>query len=425
MPKPIPGAPPAAPGSLAAALAAVPDPRHPLGWRPDRSPLPLVGLVQTAVAAMLCGARSLYAVAQWSRERVEDGPDALVLLGLPPGRSPSVATLHRVFKVLDVAAFARALGGWLAASGVAADDALALDGKTLRGIHGDAVPGVHLVAAFAHRGGAVLDQEPSPGKGQELAAVVAVLGRVPLTGRLVTGDALLTQRAVCAHVVARQGAYLLPVDANQPALLAACEAALSPMRGDGAGRAGTAAGATLAAGGVGAAGGGVTASTMVEPKARHGRREVRRLWALTDPALNDHAGSAGAQRTAWPSLGQVCRVERRRVQVRTGEAEVTVGSAITSRPPAQADAAKLLAALRGHWGIENRLHWLRDVTFDEDRSQIRSGAAPQAVAACRNLAITLLRRAGATNIAAATRTDAGRPLTAIALVTTANHHVMK
>src|SRR5688500_18152136 len=149
MPKPLPLAPPAPPGSLAAALAAVPDPRHPLGWRPDRAPLPLVGILQVAVAALLCGARSLYAVAQWGRERVEDDPAALVPLGLPAGRSPSVATLHRVFKGLDVAAFERVLGGWLATSGVAPDDALALDGKALRGIHGDAVPGVHLVAAYA------------------------------------------------------------------------------------------------------------------------------------------------------------------------------------------------------------------------------------------------------------------------------------
>ena len=181
-----PVAPPAPPGSLAAALAAVPDPRRPRGWRPDRAPLPLVGILQTAVAALLCGARSLYAVAQWGRERVADDPAVLVPLGLPPGRSPSVATLHRVFKGLDIAAFERALGGWLAASGVAADDALALDGKTLRGIQGDAVPGVHLVAAFAHRAGAVLGQAASPGKGQELAAVDLVLGRVPLAGRLVT-----------------------------------------------------------------------------------------------------------------------------------------------------------------------------------------------------------------------------------------------
>ena len=102
---------------------------------------------------------------------------------------------------------------------VAPDDALALDGKTLRGIHGDAVPGVHLVAAYAHQAGAVLAQ-------------------APLTGRLVTGDALLTQRDVSARIVASGGDYLLPVDANQPALLAACEAAFPPVESDGDGRVG-------------------------------------------------------------------------------------------------------------------------------------------------------------------------------------------
>ena len=254
MPKPLPAAPPAPPGSLAAALAAVPDPRRPNGWRPDRPPLPLVGLLQLAVAAMLCGARSLYAVAQWGRERVEDDPTCLVPLGLPPGRSPSVATLHRVFKALDVAAFERALGAWLAGSGVAPDDALALDGKALRGIHGDEVPGVHLVAAFAHRAGAVLGQAASPGKGQELAAAKALLADLPLTGRPVTGDALLTQRDVCVQVVAGKGDYVLPVDDNQPALLAAVAAAFSPLAGDGAGRLGAAAGAAVAEGRTSAAG---------------------------------------------------------------------------------------------------------------------------------------------------------------------------
>ncbi len=238
MPKPLPLAPAAPLGSLAAALANVPDPRRPNGWRPDRSPLPLVGILQVTVAAMLCGARSLYAVAQWGRERVEEDPTALVPLGLPPARHPSVATLHRVFKGLEVAAFEAALGDWLAASGVVPDDALALDGKTLRGIHGDAVPGVHLVAAYAHRAGVVLAQAPSPGKGQELAATQVVLSAVPLAGRPITGDALLTQRAVCEQVVAGQGASLLPVDANQPALLAACEAAFSPVDPDRARRTG-------------------------------------------------------------------------------------------------------------------------------------------------------------------------------------------
>jgi hypothetical protein len=254
MPKPLPTAPPGPPGSLAAALVAVPDPRHPNGWRPDRAPLPLVGLLQLAVAAMLCGARSLYAVAQWGRERVEEDPAALALLGLPPGRSPSVATLHRVFKGLEAAAFERALGDWLLASGVDPDDALALDGKTLRGIQGDTVPGVPLVAAYAHRAGAVLAQAPSPGKGQELAAVRTVLDEVDVAGRVVTGDALLTQRDLCLRIVAGGGAYLLPVDDNQPALLAAVEAAFSPLDGRGAGRLGAADDRPVAGGGTGAAG---------------------------------------------------------------------------------------------------------------------------------------------------------------------------
>ena len=149
------------------------------------------------------------------------------------------------------------------------------------------------------------------------------------------------------------------------------------------------------------------------------------LWALADPALNAHAGEAGQHGAPWPHLAQVCRVERRRARARTGEVEGTVGYAVTSLPPGRADAGRLLALLSGHWGIENKLHWVRDVTFAEDRSQVRTGAAPQVMAACRNLAIALLRRAGQTNIAAATRTYAGRAPQAIALVATAGHRVMK
>ena len=163
-------------------------------------------------------------------------------------------------------------------------------------------------------------------------------------------------------------------------------------------------------------GGGLTSVRVVEPTARHGRREERLLWALTDPALNADAGSAGTRGEAWPHLAQVCRLERERVDCRTGEIERKVTYLVTSLPPARADAAALLALVRGHWGIENRLHRVRDATFDEDRCQIRSGAAPQAVAACRNLVLALLRRAGATNLAAAVRTYAGRPGRAIQVV---------
>ncbi len=155
------------------------------------------------------------------------------------------------------------------------------------------------------------------------------------------------------------------------------------------------------------------------PKAGHGRQEVRLVWVLQDPALNAYAGSAGTVGAAWPHLQQGCRVERQRTLRRRGQVvKVTreVTYAVTSRGPERAPAAALAAGLRGHWGIENRTHWVRDVTFDEDRSQLRSGAAPQAMAAVRNLAVALLRRAGCTNIAAALRTYAARPHAAVALL---------
>jgi hypothetical protein len=221
-------------GSLAAALAAVPDPRQPFGWNPARAPLPLVGLLQFAVVAILCGARSLYAMAQWGRERVEDDPTLLTELGLPAGRSPSVATLHRVFKALDIEAFEQAVGHWLAATGVQPTEPIALDGKTLRGVHGAGLPGVHLISAHAHGAGAILAQVRSAGKGQELAAVKRLLAAEAraghlVAGRFVTGDALMTQRTISAQIVAGGGAYVLPVDANQPTLREGIAEAFSPL----------------------------------------------------------------------------------------------------------------------------------------------------------------------------------------------------
>lgn len=158
--------------------------------------------------------------------------------------------------------------------------------------------------------------------------------------------------------------------------------------------------------------------TVRAPKRRHGRDEVRLLWALADPVVLRGAGAHGTVGAPWPHLAQVARVERRRTVYRRGQVHpmVEVTYAITSLPPARADARTLLGHLRGHWGIENKTHYVRDVTFDEDRSQVRTGAAPQAMAAVRNLVLALLRRAGHPNIAAALRTYAGRPADAVALI---------
>lgn len=143
------------------------------------------------------------------------------------------------------------------------------------------------------------------------------------------------------------------------------------------------------------------------------------IRALADPEQNAYVGSSGTHGTPWPHLRQIGAIERHRLQVRHGQIIATereVRYYVTSLAPEQADAKALLALARGHWGIENRLHHVRDVTFDEDRSQMRSGAVPQTFAACRNLVIGLLRHTGAANIAAALRTYAARPADAALLV---------
>ncbi len=206
--------------TLKEALDLVPDSRSSQGRRHS-----LGAILALATCAMLCGARSLYAIAQWGRDQ---GGATAKLLGFSQEKTPCVATLHRVFKGLNVAAFEAAVGSWLADSGVEPDDPLSLDGKTLRGIHGKEIPGVHLVSAYASRAGAVLVQVAAPGKGQELAAAKEVLRQVPLEGRVVVADALLTQREVCEQIVAGGGEYVLPVKANQPTLYRDLEAAFSP-----------------------------------------------------------------------------------------------------------------------------------------------------------------------------------------------------
>lgn len=138
------------------------------------------------------------------------------------------------------------------------------------------------------------------------------------------------------------------------------------------------------------------------------------MWVLADAELAAYAGSAGTVGKPWPHLQQLCWFRRERTV--KGVTSVETGYAITSLVSGEADATRLLGLSREYWGIENKLHWVRDVTFAEDRSQVRSGAAPQVCAGLRNLVIALLRRRGAPNIAAALRTFSGRPRQALALV---------
>lgn len=214
------------PVTLAEALKTIPEFR-----RQHLREHELYAVLQIAVAAMLCGSRSPYAVAQWARERFVDAPELLEALGCKPGKYPSHPTIHRVFAGLDVEAFERALGEWLsglAQRGLKPDDLLAVDGKTLRGIHGEELPGVHLVAVYAVHSDRVLAQMTAGGKGTELNAVKGALSQVDLAGKVVTGDALQTQRDVCEQIVGGGGDYLFPLKENQLTLLSDVRDAFPP-----------------------------------------------------------------------------------------------------------------------------------------------------------------------------------------------------
>lgn len=243
--------------SLAAALAAVPEHRRPRGFKAHQPPSPLVPLLVLLLAGLLCGRRGYEAIAEWAAACAQDHPELLDALGLGAARrprTPVAATLFRMVRDVAHVALQAALQGWLltvaealhqvgapvAGLGVPLDQ-ITLDGKTVRGASArrpETAP-LHLVAAYVPALAHVLDQVDTDGKGRELAAVAVLLGRLPLRGRVLTGDALLTQREVCQTILDGGGDYLLPVKDNQPSLLADLQEAFSPSGLPAGRRAGT------------------------------------------------------------------------------------------------------------------------------------------------------------------------------------------
>jgi len=183
--------------SLWEVFAEVPDPRDSQG---RRHPLPAV--LTLAVVAMLSGARSLYAIAQFGRDR---GKAFAQALGFTRDVPPCCATLHLLFKALDRKAFERAIRRWTASRVAAGWRSVSLDGKTLRGVQGHQVPGVHLLAAYAHEAKTVLDQIPVNAKTNEHKTALELLNLIPVEGKVVTGDAMFCQRDLSRKIRKKRG----------------------------------------------------------------------------------------------------------------------------------------------------------------------------------------------------------------------------
>jgi predicted transposase YbfD/YdcC len=368
------------PRPLIEVFSDIPDVRKSRGKRH-----PLSAMLALSCCAMLCGSRSYSAIAEWGRNY---GSTIAHALGFTH-TTPCASTLHTIFGRLDCEVFEATLGVW--ADSVVAhtptmpeapEAAMAVDGKTLRGSKKQGAPGTHLLSVLAHRLGLTLTQQAVAAKTNEIKEVETVLNQLVLTGRVVTMDALLTQRQVAQTIVDAGGDYVMIVKENQPQLKADIELVFTlPPAGD-------------------------RQESVRTVDVGHGRIETRNL--TTSEALGGYSD--------WPGLAQVFEVGRHVITKKTGTERVEVVYGVTSLSAERATPGRVLELVRGHWAIENKSHWVRDVTFDEDRSQVRGGNIPQVMAALRNTAIGLLRWAGHTNIAAACRRLAAQPAQALALI---------
>lgn len=359
-------------------LAQVPDPRGVRGRR-----YLLSALVAAAAASVLAGARSLTAVTEW----ITDAPLwACRVLGFPLDpltgevSVPHPHTLRRLLVQLDGDALDEAIGAFLTARAAPAGPvlrAIAVDGKILRGSRTATTAATALLAAMDHSG-TVLAQRQVADKSNEIPAFRPLPDGLDLTGTVITADALHTQHAHGAYLRERGAHYIAVVKANHPGLFDRVRRL--PWRE-------------------------ITLDHYERTRAHH-RHEIRRLKTATFAHLD------------YPDAKQALQVVCWRQDFTTGKLTIERVYLITSLPSGAVGGAQLAAWIRGHWKIENLLHHVRDRTFREDDSKIRTGRLPRVMAGLRNLAIGVHRQDGHTNIAPALRhtaRDYHRPLTSLGL----------
>jgi predicted transposase YbfD/YdcC len=341
-------------------------------------------LLLCLVAALLCNCNSLDAVGQWTREH-----EGLLRRVCGPRRhcTPTGSLYRRVLPRLSVAHVERALACWVRQTRPRRDrEPIALDGKTVRGAKTATHAAPHLLSIVTHHSRETLVQVRVDDKTNEIPIAQEVLPHLAVRGRIVTADALHTQTDFAQTVLTAGGDYLLTVKGNQPHLYEEIATYFADA--------------------------GATSHRTVTHDWQRGRKEERTLDVTT--RLNHHL----TRYTAFPGIGQVARL-RRTVQAQ-GVTRTEDVYLLTSLSPRRADPARLLTAVRAHWQIESG-HYVRDVTFAEDRSRLRSGHAPQIMASLRNLALTLLHRQGISDIAATRRHLAYQPSHALRLLISRSH----
>ena len=321
----------------------------------------LLDIVAIALCAVLCGADTWVEIAAFGQAK-----EAWLrtFLELPHG-IPSHDTFGRVFAALDPAQLEQGFRAWVAALGALTAGVVAIDGKTLRRSHdrGTGKDALQLVSAWAEANRLVLGQVAVAPGSHEIPAIPALLRTLALAGCTVTVDAMGCQTAIATQITTQGADYVLALKDNQPTLAAAVATVFREGHATGFGAA--------------------QHDYRRTVEKDHGRREVRRVWTVEDPELVAYLDPTGA----WPRLRSVAMVVAER---RVGEEVSRETRYYLSSLPGE--AATMGDAVRGHWGIENRLHWVLDIAFREDESRVRQGHADQNLALLRRFALNLLRQ---------------------------------
>jgi predicted transposase YbfD/YdcC len=336
------------------AFSILPDPRTGPAQRHD-----LQEMIVMTLSSVLCGADNWVDVAEWAGDNEDWLKKYLVL----KNGTPSHDTFGRVFRLLDAVVFEHCFRNWIVDIAGAAKGVIALDGKTLCGSRDGKNTALHMVSAFATESGLCLGQEGTRGKGNEIMGIKMLLDTLTLKDCIVTIDAIGCQTEIAEKIVARGGDYLLAVKENQGNLFESIHEFFDEGQTRGFGN---------------------TAASCFETLEKdHGRIETRRyVWIdrldWMEPSIRNN----------WKNLTGVGLVERQREI----KGKISIERTIYIGSKGIESAQSLANAARGHWGIENRLHWVLDVTFREDECRVRVGHAPRNLSLIRKFALTLLRQ---------------------------------
>jgi predicted transposase YbfD/YdcC len=324
---------------------------------------PLINILVIAICAVLCGADDWSEVAAFGKAKRKWLKQ---FLRLPKGRIPSHDTFGRVFAQLDPEQFQKCFLEWSrAVSAFTAGQVIAIDGKTVRGSQ-DCATGkeaIRMVSAWATANRVVLAQTKVDTKSNEITAIPALLQVLELAGCIVTIDAIGCQKGIAQAIVDRSADYVLAVKENQKHLYEDlkdlfAEAEKAQWRE-------------------------VPHRYCREVHKDHGRLEIRECWTIDHWEYLDYVRKHGE----WKSLRTLVRVRaQRQIDGKTSSENRYYISSLGNQP------RRILHAVRGHWGIENSLHWVLDIAFDEDHSRVRKDHGPENFAILRHIALNLLKQ---------------------------------